>query len=135
MPKFNCPDNIIQIFNRMLEINSNDKIEGFVKKHINCKIYSYHQINIFIQLFISKYNKFKSKLTFLNEGKDVTEKCIEEFAKCTQYFTNGGFAQLLTTIDNNNEEKDYIDKLSEIYNNDLNNMEFEDPLIFITIKK
>jgi ABC-type multidrug transport system fused ATPase/permease subunit len=121
----------------MLEINSNDKIEKFVKKYIGITKYSYHQINIFIKLFISQYNKFKTKLKFLSNGKDVTKECIEEFAKCTQYFTNGGFAKLLTGIDgeNYNEKKDYIDKLSEIYDNDLKEMEFPDPLIFIIKEK
>ena len=134
MPKFNYPDEIINIFNRMLLIKSNEEIQKFVKDFIGIPKYSYHQINIFIKLFISQYNKFESKLKFLSNGKDVTNDCIREFAKCTHYFTNGGFSRLLIGIDNN-EKKDYIDKLSEIYDNDLQNMKFESPLIFIIKEK
>ena len=135
MPKFNYPQEIITIFNRMLLINSNEAIKGFVKEHIGIQgKYSYHQINIFIKLFISQYNKFESKLKFLHGETDVTQTCIEEFAKCTQYFTNGGFAKLLTG-EEKNDKKDYIDKLSEIYDNDLQKMKFPSPLIFIIKEK
>ena len=135
MPKYNYPQEIITIFNRMLLINSNEAIKGFVKEHIGIQgKYSYHQINIFIKLFISQYNKFESKLKFLHGETDVTQTCIEEFAKCTQYFTNGGFAKLLTGEEKNNK-KDYIDKLSEIYDNDLQKMKFPSPLIFIIKEK
>jgi len=34
---------------------NNKEIENFVKEHIGIKKYSYHQINIFIKLFISQY--------------------------------------------------------------------------------
>ena len=137
MPKYNYPSDMIEIFKRMLEIDSNEKIKAFVEKHIGIKKpqpYSFHQINIFIKLFISQYNKFKSKLIFLHGKKDVTEECISEFAKCTQYFTNGGFAKLIAGIDKNSG-KDYIDELSEKYDNDLKKMTFETPLIFIIKEK
>ena len=61
IPKLNLPKNIIDIFKRMTECDSNDKIEEFIKKYIGIK-YSYHQLIIFIKLFISQYNKFQSKL-------------------------------------------------------------------------
>ena len=89
MLPFNYPENINNIFNRMLGYNSNVDIQNFVKKYIGLEIYSYHKINIFIKLFISQYNKFKTKLYFYNDNIDITEKCIEEFAECTKYFTNG----------------------------------------------
>ena len=130
MPPFNYPNEIINLFDRMLGINTNEKMEEFVKKYIGVEKYSYHQINIFIKLFISQYSKFKAKLRFISGGMDVTEKCIQEFANCTKYFTNGGFARLLTGIDKN-EKKDIKDKLSDIYENDLINMTFPTPLIFI----
>ena len=137
MPKYNYPPEMIDIFKRMLDIDTNEKIKEFVEKHIGIKKpqpYSFHQINIFIKLFISQYNKFKSKLIFLHGKKDVTEECISEFAKCTQYFTNGNFAKLIAGIDRNNQ-KDYIDELSEKYENDLKKMVFETPLIFIIKEK
>ena len=137
MPEYNYPPDMIEIFKRMLEIDSNKKIKEFVEKHIGIKKpqpYSFHQINIFIKLFISQYNKFKSKLRFLEGKKDVTKECISEFAKCTQYFTNGSFAKLIAGIDKNSK-KDYIDELSEKYENDLKNMKFKSPLIFIIKEK
>ena len=135
MPPFNYPPEIINLFDRMLGIKSNEEMEKFVKKHIGVERYSYHQINIFIKLFVSQYSKFKTRLRFVSEdGKDVTEKCIEEFAKCTQYFTNGGFSKLLTGIIRC-DKKDPIDKLSEVYENDLNTMKFGTPLVFIIKEK
>jgi len=64
----------------------------------------------------------------------VTNECIQEFAKCTKYFTAGGFARLLNdkNIDKN---IDYIDLLSKIYENDLKGTIFEIPLIFIIMEK
>ena len=140
MPDFNYEEKIRKIFQRMLEIDSNKKIKEFVKEYIGIKgKYSYHQINIFIKLFISQYSKFDTKLSFYETKKDnngievridTTKQCIQEFAKCTQYFTYGGFAKLLTGETKINKN-DYIDKLSEIYENDLENMDFPSPLVFI----
>jgi len=132
MPKFNFSKEIISIFKKMLEkIDSNEKIEEFVKKYIGIITYTFHQINIFVKLFISQYNQFKSKIKFLEDGKNVTERCIEEFAKCTRYFTNGGFAKLLTDKKNKNDGRDYIDKFSSAYDYDLSTMDFPSPLIFV----
>ena len=130
MPPFNYPTEIIKLFTNMLEKKSNKEIQEFVKKYIGVQKYSYHQINIFIKLFISQYSKFNTKLEFWSGDKDVTEECIQDFANCTKYFTNGGFSRLLTGTEIN-DEKDYIDKLSNIYDNDLRNMKFPEPLIFI----
>ena len=93
----------------------------------NSKKYSYHQIIIFIKLFISQYNKLDSKLSFTIETKrkkkDVTEKCIYDFAKSSKYFIDGGYQNLIMRkIDEEQlkfEKKDYIDLLSNAYENDL----------------
>ena len=136
MPKFNYPRETINIFERMLGINSNEKMQLWVKKNIGIERYSYHQINIFIKLFISQYNKFKTKLKFIGENnEDVTDKCIEEFANCTKYFTDGGFSRLMTGIEKYKEDLDVLDILSKIYDNDLRNMSFRTPLIFIIKEK
>ena len=85
MPQFKYPEEMINIFTRMLDIKTNDGIQKFVSKYFNkigIKKYSFHQINMFIKLFISQYSKFKTKLHFLQDGKDVTDKCIQEFANC-----------------------------------------------------
>jgi hypothetical protein len=99
MSPLNYPIEIRNRFKNMLGIDSNEDIQKFVKKYIGVPKYSYHQINIFVKLFISQYNKLKKKIHFKNDkGKDVTDKCIQDIANCTKYFTNGGFAQLLTGI-------------------------------------
>lgn len=66
----------------MLGINSNEEMKKFVQNHILIKKYSYHQINIFVKLFISQYGKFNTKLRFFENGKDITDICIDELAKC-----------------------------------------------------
>ena len=131
---FNYPEEIINHFKNLLGIDSNEGIQEFVKKYIGIQKYSFHQINIFVKFFISQYGNLKEKLQIIENGKDVTDKCFHEFAKCTQYFTNGGYAQLLTGI-KKIYEKDFIDMLSKIYDNDSNEMEFPSPLIFINQKK
>ena len=139
MPSFNYPKETIEIFKNMLDINTNDGMQKFVSKYfdkIEIKKYSYHQINMYIKLFISQYSKLKGKLTFWRGKENVTVQCIEDFSKSTRYFTNGGFAKLLTGIDKINKNgKDSIDILSEIYENDLAGMTFPDPLIFIIKEK
>jgi len=51
LPKLNLPDNMIEIFNRMIDLNKNIE-EKFLKKYMdNSKKNSYHQIIIFIKLF------------------------------------------------------------------------------------
>ena len=143
MPPFNYSKEIINCFDRMIGIKSNEEIQEFVKKYIGVPKYSYHQINIFIKLFISQYNNYNSeaKLKFKDNGKDVTEKCITEFAECTKKFTNGGFSKLLTGIqtisefNENGKKKDFIDILSDTYENDLNDMKIPSPLIFLNKEK
>ena len=76
MSKFNYPPETINIFKRKRGYESNEDIEKFVKKYIGISKYSFHQINIFIKLFISQYSQFKSKLKFLEGGKDMTGKFI-----------------------------------------------------------
>ena len=137
MPKFNYSNETTKIFKRTLGLESNEDIQKFVEKNIGKGNYSYHQINIFIRLFISQYSKLNFKFSLSIKGKDITKDFIEQFARCTQYFTNGSFAKLLTSTDKNkdDEQKDYIDILSEVYKNDLDNMKFKDPLIYIIKEK
>ena len=127
MPKFKYTKDYINIFTRMLGHKSNEDIQKFVEHYIGVEKYSYHQINIFIKLFISQYNKFSTTLKFLdNNLNDVTDKCIQEFANCTKYFTNGGFPRLLTGLFEKEEKQDYIDKLSKIFDIDLQYMKKHD---------
>ncbi len=141
-PRLNLSSKMIEIFKRMVALNSNAGIEEkFLAKYMDSeKKYSYYQIIIFIQLFISQYNKFNSKLYFTETDDkgvkvDVTDKCIQDFAKSTKYFIDGGFQNLIMEeINENNlkkENKDYVDLLSDVYENDLKGKSFDIPLIFI----
>ena len=77
----------------------------------------------------------ETKLKFVSEnGKDVTEKIIEEFAKSTQYFTNNEFSRLLTgEIKNNN--LNYLDIISDIYEKNSCSKNYPYPLIIIFKEK
>ena len=100
------------------------KPEDYINSYIGAKIFSYHQINIFIKLFMNQYKIDNAKLTFLDkEDKDVTKECIEEFAECTKYFTLGIYAKLLTN--NLDEEKDASSKKDIIKNNDINKTKYD----------
>ena len=81
MSPFNYPEEIITLFDRMLSIKSNDVIQKFAKEHIGVKRYSYHQINIFIKLFISQDSKFETKLRFLSDGQDIFKILNKVFIK------------------------------------------------------
>ena len=135
MPPFNYPQEIIKIFDKMLDIKSNDGIQEFVQKYINIPVFSYHQINIFIKIFIAQFGQFDKKMAYFSNGKNVTEQYLKEFAMCSKYFTYGGFSQLLTGLDNSSSKtKDYIDKLSIVYNKDLN-IDLSVPLIYVNKEK
>ena len=145
IPDLNLPKNKIKLFKNMLGLSTNEEIFEWVKKHfkenIRMERYSYHQINMFINLFISQYNNFGGKkLSFkeLNSKKDITEECIDSFAKGTQYFIYEGFSKLILDGKYNKEtENDEIDLLSFGYENknekknDLYNVTFDKKLIFI----
>jgi hypothetical protein len=141
-PRLNLSAEMIEIFQRMVALNSNARIEEeFLAKFMdNEKKYSYYQIIIFIRLFISQYNKFNSKLHFMETNDkgikiDVTDKCIKDFARSTKYFIDGGFQKLIMEKINEEklkkENKDYVDLLSDVYENDLKGKSFDIPLIFI----
>ena len=146
-PKLDLPKEILNIFERMVELKTNEEIEEkFLQKYMkNYKNKSYYQINTFIKLFISQYSKFDCKLSFVikNEKgeviKDNTEKCIFDFANSTTYFLDGEFSNLIMQdIDEEKlkkENKDHIDLLSDAYINDLKGKKFNIPLIFINKEK
>ena len=101
MPPFSYDENITNTFKNMIGKSTNPEIEEYVKKYISegdkKPKYSYHQINIFVKLFITQCGKYNTKIRFLDPSNNViTEGIIKEFAKSTQYFTNGSFSKLLT---------------------------------------
>ena len=92
--------------------------EEYINDNIGTNKFSYHQINIFIKLFMNQYKSDNTKLKFKDRNrKDVTEECIKKFAECTRYFTLGTYAKELTK--NLGEEKDDIlqKKTNKIKNN------------------
>ena len=137
IPKLELPEKKKLLFKNMIEKSTNEEIFEWVKDNMKIPKYSYHQINIFINLFLSQYNKFEGeKLIFHYKNKDpkeVTKNCISIFAEGTKYFTYGGFSKLLLEWNhqNNNEKDEIIDLLSKEYDNDLSNENFDKKLIFI----
>ena len=130
MDDLKLPKKIRDIFKNMLgftnknEDEENKEIEDYIKSIIGIKDYSFHHIQTFIKLFISQYSKFGDKIVFKDSyGRDITEKCIKNFAISTKCFTNGGFAQLL--IKKNIYGTDKFKLYSEAYRNDLENEEFK----------
>ena len=117
------------IFNRMIEKEKNDEIEKFIKDNIGIIDYSYHQVQTFIKLFINQFSLFEGKLKFTESNIDITNKCMKYFAESTQYFTNGGFAKLITN--KTQPIKDKYDLCLDAYENDLGKVKFKTPLIFI----
>ena len=133
-PELDLPDEKLLHFKNMLDLNNNKEISEYINDHFEISKYSYHQISIFINLFIGQYSKTNDKRTFWSGWTNVTKDVIESFEKCTKYFTSGPFANLLVNknILNkiNDKNEDYIEILGKIYKNDLENEEFEHPLIF-----
>jgi hypothetical protein len=140
LPELNLSDKKINLFKNMLGIDKNKEIYDWIKSKIKLERYSYHQIHIFINLFICQYNIFKGKKIYFSDGgRDVTNDCIDSFAEATKYFTYGGFSKLLLEKkekrDISNDKIDEIDILSKEYKNDIDNETFDKKLIFIVKNK
>ena len=74
-------------------------------------------------------------MAYFSNGKDVIEQYLKEFGICSKYFAYGGFSELLTGLDNSaTKTKDYIDKLSIVYNKYLN-IDLSVPFIYINKEK
>ena len=128
--KLELDENTRKIFKRMIGKDTNEEIEKFIKKEIDIKDYSYHQVQTFIKLFISQFSILNAKLKFTNsQDDDITNKCITYFSKSTKYFIEGGFAKLI--MEKKHDIKDKIDLCLNAYENDLNGIKFKTPLIFI----
>ena len=119
-------------FKNMIETNNIDKIEKYINNFFKIEDHSYHQLNIFINLFIGQYSKTNTKRIFYEDGEIVTEKVIKIFAESTKYFTSGGFSNLLVDKNNiiNGGNNIIFKLLSEEYDKDIKNKEYQTPLIF-----
>ena len=123
--------NIREQFERLNGFKNDKDIENFIRKSLKSsglEEFSYHQIQTFIKLYLSQFESFTGKLRFTNSlCEDVTNKYIEYFCKSTKYFTNGGFQKLIM-------QKKYIKDKYELcldaYENDLNEENFDNPLMF-----
>jgi len=140
LPELNLPQDKINLFKNMLNLDKNEDIYKWIKEifeKIELTRYSYHQIHIFINLFICQYNIFEGrKIYFFNGDVNVTDKCIDSFAEATKYFTYGGFSKLL--LEKKKEEldtEDDIDILSKVYDDDLKSENFNKKLIFVVKNK
>ena len=131
-PKLDLSPEKLLHFKNMIDTTDNNKIAEFINKYITIENHSYHQLNIFIDLFIGQYSKTNNKRIFYEGEEIATEKVIENFAKCTEYFTSGGYSNILVNKNNiiNGENKIIFSLLSETYNKDLTNQKYEYPLIF-----
>ena len=124
---------IIDIFKRKLDFKQKEEIEKFIYDNINMEKYTFYHIHIFLKLFLSKFELFKEKVTFLMNGVDETSKYIEIFYKCSKYFIKGCFSEII--LNQNYIQKDYINLHSKIEANDLDNKSFDIPLIFMNKRK
>lgn len=119
------------LFETMLDLHDNKTIYDYINNLFDIPRHSYHHLNIFINIFIGQYNKIKSKIRFIANDRDMTYEVIENFKKCTEYFIQGSFTNLL--MDPNLINDKYKEKIIKIFSNDLKNEHFECPLIFINV--
>ena len=131
MENFDIEPGIKKKLIKLIGEDKNGKIEQFIKDNIGIEIYSYHQIQIFVKLFINQYSKIEGKINFNDSGNsDIKNKCFEYFKKTTQLFTNIGFAQMLMSK-NYEKKKDKFDLLYDAYNNGLENTKLKTPIIYV----
>ena len=104
-------------FENILNTKDNSKFLEFINNNIGIEKYSYHQLNIFINIFIGQYGNYnktgESKMTFYEGDKAITKDLIENFGKCTKYFTSGAFANLLVDKDKMNKINAKIKSLNK----------------------
>ena len=120
LPKLELNEDIKIKFNNLLgkEAETVEQIENFVKENIGLKEYSYYQIQIFINLFISQFGISNKKIRFYDSQKnDITNKCIKLFAESAKHCIYNGFANLIIKRRNNIRNK--TDLCLDIYKNDL----------------
>ena len=133
-------------FNLMIsEVKKEDETkyknpEEFINDNIGANKFSYHQINIFIKLFMNQYKMDNSKLTYYDkDGKNNTAEIIQKFAQCTRYFTLGTYARELTkSLDEKSDiPKDTIkiikDKNIKRKDNDITNYKSNVELIMSSV--
>ena len=122
LPPLELDSNIRNKFKTLNGINTNEEIEKFIQnnfKEIGINEYSYHQVQIFIKLYLTQFDSY---------NKEISEKFIYHFFKSIKYIINGAIQKLLMNkkhnIDEinfyNNEEIIYIDEETKKSNKMIN---------------
>ena len=126
----------INFFKNMLGLDTNHKIYKWIKERFNLEIYSYYQINILINLFLSQFDIFKEKkVIFFQKGEDMTYQIINSFISSIEYFINRNISESLRIKYTENSKYDLINILSKGYENVLKYQEFDKKIIFISKTK
>ena len=122
--------NIRKKFKALNGIEDNKEIEQFIKKYIGIKEYSYHQVQIFIKLYISQFDSLENILKPNDsQDKNATKKCIEYFAKISASSANGGFSKVM--MEKQDKKYTYEELLYlNPYESDLKG-NFDIPLIYL----
>ena len=94
IPEINLSPKDIDIFKSVLGFKTIRDINNFIKEKIFISKYSLHQVNIFIKLFLYKISNLNnSNIKIIKDGKNITEKIINNSYLCLQYFTNRVFSR------------------------------------------
>jgi hypothetical protein len=142
MTKLELEKEIRDNFKRIIGKETNEEIEEFIKNNIGIKEYSYHQIQMFIKLFLCQFNNIEGKIKFIDSnGKDLTDKMLQNTTAIAKYCANGTFSNLLMNKNISNNDKFYesLDSINNNFNNfEINNLFFMNitninfPLISVT---
>jgi len=128
MAKLELEKEIRDNFKRIIGKETNEEIEEFIKNNIGIKEYSYHQIQMFIKLFLCQFNNIEGKIKFIDSnGKDLTDKMLQNTISIAKYCANGTFSNLLMNknISNNDKLYESLDSINNNFNNfEINNLFF-----------
>ena len=122
------------LFKNILGIDNNYQLYKWIIYQISLPQFSYHQINIFIKLFLKKFNIFQGKkLRFIENEFDITDSVIRTCTKSLIYFIHNIYSKIL--LDDYNQKNNIIDEISQLYFYDEDKFNFKYKLIFINENK
>ena len=108
MPKLNLSEDEINIFKKILGYDNIDMIKQFIKNNIGMENYTYFQVRIFINIFISQFNMFSDRIKFVKDGLDLTHQYVSDITKTSIYFTSNGFTRIISEKKIDNIKKDLL---------------------------
>lgn len=94
-PEFYLSKEKIILFEYMLDLHDYKQIYDNINKYFDIQIHLISHSYIFINNLIGQYSKFKRNMIFINNKGNYTSEVIDYFKKCTEYFTQGSFANLM----------------------------------------